>query len=114
MVLPGAGQIHGGACARGAAMVGVAVALLIGALVLARQDVVFLVGQAPAARGGLGALALNGAVLVFRGGAVADAAAARSRLARGRQARRGAAGLLAVVAVPTPWRPGTSGAPTTR
>ena len=100
MVLPGAGQIHGGARARGAAMVGVAVALLIGALVLARQDVVFLVGQALRPEVLLGALALNGAVLVFRGGAVADAWRLGSRPAR--RAARAAllAGLLAVVAVP--------------
>ena len=100
VVLPGAGQIHGGARARGAAMVGVAVALLIGALVLARQDVVFLVGQALRPEVLLGALALNGAVLVFRGGAVADAWRLGSRPAR--RAARAAllAGLLAVVAVP--------------
>ncbi len=100
VVLPGAGQIHGGARARGAAMVGVAVALLIGALVLARQDVVYLVGQALRPEVLLGALALNGAVLMFRAGAVADAWRLGSRPAR--RAARAAllAALLAVVAVP--------------
>ncbi len=100
LVVPGAGQIHGGARARGAAMVGVALALLIGALVLARQDVVFLVGQALRPEVLLGALALNGAVLAFRGGAVADAWRLGTRPAR-RAARAAVlAVLLAVVAVP--------------
>ena len=100
LVLPGAGQLHGGARARGAVMLGVSVALLIGALVLARQDVVFLVGQALRPEVLLGALALNAAVLLFRAGSVADA----WRLGR-RPARRAArvpllVAMLAVVVVP--------------
>ena len=100
LVLPGAGQVHGGARARGAAMLGVVVALLIAALALARQDVVFLVGQALRPEVLLGALALNGAVLLFRAGAVADAWRLGTRPAR--RATRAAllAALLAVVAVP--------------
>jgi LCP family protein required for cell wall assembly len=100
LVLPGAGQLHGGARARGAAMLGVVAALLVAALVLARQDVVFLVGQALRTEVLLGALALNAAVLLFRAASVADA----WRLGR-RPARRGArvallGSMLAVVALP--------------
>jgi polyisoprenyl-teichoic acid--peptidoglycan teichoic acid transferase len=100
LVVPGAGQIHGGARTRGAVMLGVVVALLIGALVLARQDVAFLVGQALRTEVLLGSLALNGAVLLFRGGAVADAWRLGTRPAR--RAARAAllAALLAIVAVP--------------
>lgn len=73
LVLPGAGQLHAGARARGAAMIGVAVALLVAALALAGQDVAFLLGQALRPEVLLGALALNAAVLLFRAGAIADA-----------------------------------------
>jgi hypothetical protein len=113
LVLPGAGQLHGGARARGAAMLGVVVALLVGTLVLARQDVVFLVGQALRTEVLLGALALNAAVLLFRAASVADA----WRLGR-RPARRGArvallGSMLAVVALPHALAAGNSGPPTT-
>jgi LCP family protein required for cell wall assembly len=100
LLLPGAGQIHGGARARGAAMLGVVVALLIAALVLALQDVAFLVGQALRTEVLLGALALNGVVLLFRAGAVADAWRLGTRPG-GRAARAALlAALLAVVALP--------------
>lgn len=100
LLLPGAGQLHAGARARGLAMLGVVAGLLAGALVLARQDVAFLVGQALRTEVLLGALALNGAVLLFRAGAVTDAWRLGRRPARGpiRVALLGA--ILAVVAVP--------------
>jgi polyisoprenyl-teichoic acid--peptidoglycan teichoic acid transferase len=100
LVLPGAGQIHGGARARGAVMLGIVAALLAGALALARQDTVFLVGQALRTDVLLGALAANGAILLFRGYAIVDA----WRLGR-RPSRRPArvavlAVLLAIAALP--------------
>ena len=100
LVLPGAGQIHGGARTRGIAMIAAVAALLAGALVLARQDVVFLVGQALRTEVLLGALALNGAILLFRAGSVADAWRLGRRPAR-RVARAALLGaLLALVVAP--------------
>ncbi len=100
LALPGAGQIHGGARTRGVVMIAAVAALLAGALVLARQDVVFLVGQALRTEVLLWALALNGAILLFRAGSVADA----WRLGRrpgGRIARAAMLGaLLALVVAP--------------
>ncbi len=99
-LLPGAGQVHGGARARGAAMIGVVIALGAAALVLARQDVAFLLGQALRTEVLLGALALNGAVLLFRGGAVADAWRLGRRPAHGAARVAVLGALLAFVAVP--------------
>ena len=98
--LPGWGQVHGGARRRGLAMLGVVVALLVAALLVARQDTVVLVGQALRTEVLLGALALNAAVLLFRGGSVADAWRLGRRPASRplRLALLGA--LLAVVALP--------------
>jgi LCP family protein required for cell wall assembly len=81
-------------------MLAVVAALLAGAIAIARQDAVVLAGQALRTDVLLGALAANGAILLFRGGAVLDA----WRLGR-RPARRAAsvallAGLLALVAAP--------------
>jgi LCP family protein required for cell wall assembly len=100
LVLPGAGQIHGGARTRGLAMIAVVAALLTGALLLARQDAVYLVGQALRTEVLLGALALNGAVLLFRAGSVADAWRLGRRPARPAVRAALLAALLAAVAVP--------------
>ena len=81
-------------------MLGVVAALLVAALLVARQDTVVLVGQALRTEVLLGALALNAAVLLFRGGSVADAWRLGRRPASRplRVALLGA--LLAVVALP--------------
>jgi polyisoprenyl-teichoic acid--peptidoglycan teichoic acid transferase len=100
LVLPGAGQVHGGARARGLAMIAVVVALLAVALVLARQDAAYLVGQALRTEVLLGALALNGALLLFRAGSVADAWRLGRRPARPAVRAALLTALLAFVALP--------------
>ena len=81
-------------------MLGIVAALLAGALALARQDTVFLVGQALRTDVLLGALAANGAILLFRGYAIVDAWRLGRRPAR-RPARVAVLGvLLAIAALP--------------
>ena len=100
LLLPGAGQIHGGRTGRGLAMLAVVAALVAGAVALAAQGTTFLLGQAVRTDVLLGALGVNGALLLMRGGAVADA----WRLGRRPAARLARAALLgsllAVVALP--------------
>jgi LCP family protein required for cell wall assembly len=100
LLVPGAGQIHGGRPRRGLAILGVVAALLAGAVALAAQGTTFLLGQAVRTDVLLGALAANAALLLARGGVVADA----WRLGRRpgpRPARVAVLGaLLAVVALP--------------
>jgi LCP family protein required for cell wall assembly len=93
LLVPGAGQLHGGRPARGLAMLAVVAGLLLGAVALAVQGTTFLVGQALRTDVLLGAIGANAALLLLRGGAVADA----WRLGRRPAARRWRAALLGVL-----------------
>ena len=100
LLVPGAGQLHAGRRARGAAMVAVDLALLAAAALLVAQGGAFLLDHAVRTEVLLGALAANAALLAFRAGAVADAWRLGRRPAAG--PARGAilAVLLAAVALP--------------
>ena len=100
LLVPGAGQIHGGRPRRGALILAVVAALLAGAVALAAQGTTFLLGQAVRTDVLLAALGANAALLLARGGVVADA----WRLGRRPAARLSRAALLgallALVALP--------------
>jgi polyisoprenyl-teichoic acid--peptidoglycan teichoic acid transferase len=100
LLVPGTGQIHGGRPRRGALILAVVAALLAGTVALAAQGTTFLLGQAVRTDVLLGALGANAALLLARGGVVADA----WRLGRRPSARLPRVALLgallAVVALP--------------
>ncbi|MGE3232167.1 MAG: LCP family protein [Thermoleophilia bacterium] len=72
-VLPGAGQVHGGRRRRGIAMMAVVAALVAAGAVIASRGTLYLLDQAVRPEVLIGALAANGAILLFRAGAAADA-----------------------------------------
>ncbi|MGD9696299.1 MAG: LCP family protein [Thermoleophilia bacterium] len=73
MLVPGAGQWHGGRQVRGVVLLGVVFVLLVATAVLASRGATFLVGQALRPEVLIAALVVNALLLAFRLVAVVDA-----------------------------------------